>query len=117
MFYNFNAHRQKKPLPVSTSDPAARKIAGKIMAFQRRWANLMNRLCRKIPFRWLKLLVVLTGLVAGGFCLYLIFNNGQQLFFPAEKTVVSSSRLYLDSLENAVRLDSIRHPADYAPVK
>lgn len=117
MFYNFNAHRQKKLQPINTTDPAARKIAGKIMALQRRWANLMTRSCQRIPFRWLKLLVVFTGMVAGGFCLQLIFNNGRQLFFPAKTTVVSSSRLYLDSLENTVRLDSIRHPADYAPVK
>jgi hypothetical protein len=128
MFYNFNAHRQKKQGPVDSTDPVAKKIAGKLMAVQRQWANRMDRACRKIPLRWLKLLFVSAGLMAGGFCLYLIFYNGPRLFSAPEKWLWSQQGLpektntsrfwvYLDSLENAVRRDSISHPADYAPLK
>ena len=128
MFYNFNAHRQKKSNELDTSDPLARKIAGKIMVFQRRWADFMGHFTRKIPLKWLKALIVSSVLIATGFCLYLIFTNGTKPYATQIKQLWQQQRnlekkhtsrvwLYLDSLENAVRLDSILHPSDYRPLK
>jgi|GEM_PF-4035821 len=128
MFYNFNAHRQKKLHGPDGSDALAKKIAAKIMVFQCCWADLMSRFTRKIPLKWFKALLLSAVLVATGFCLYLIFTNAAQPFttqvkwlwqkqhYPDNKNT-SKVWLYLDSLENAVRLDSILHPSVYRPLK
>lgn len=135
MFYRFNAHRATKSQPTDTpADRLPKKIAGKILSFQRGWAALMDRYSRKIPVKWLKTILIVFTLGAGTYCIYLIkdgiitndtlrFKNivlrrlwpfdpyGQKLKLQKQAAI----GIYLDSLERELKQDSLDNPQHYRP--
>ncbi|WP_159477719.1 hypothetical protein [Dyadobacter sp. 3J3] len=135
MFYRFNAHRATKSQPTDTpTDRLPKKIAGKILFFQRGWAALMDRYSRKIPVKWLKTILIVFTLGAGTYCIYLIkgsiitqdtlrFKNIVLLrlwpFDPYEQKLKlqkqSAIGRYLDSLESKIKQDSLENPQQYHP--
>lgn len=135
MFYRFNAHRTKKPEnPGSHSDKLARKIADRITSLQKRWAAFMDGHARKVPVKWLKVLLIVSTLTTGSYCIYLLRNgifsqattrlediNFRQLWpldpFGQKEKLKKQSALgrYLDSLEREVRRDSLQNPQFYQP--
>ena len=133
MFYKFNAHKASQPqTPETSDDKLAKKIAFKVQQFQLRWAGFMDRQTRKVPLKYLKAMLVTGVLGAGSFCAYLItkdaFASPASLYdtitltkiWPSEQSerlqkyqIQSEFFRYVDSLENAIRQDSLANPEFY----
>ena len=58
--------------PFNWTDKAATKIAGVFLKLQSRFARFMNKMIAVIPTNKLKTVVIVFGLLGGGFSLYLI---------------------------------------------
>jgi len=131
MFYKLNAHKASQPqTPESSQDKLAKKIAFKVQQFQLRWAGFLDRQTRKIPLKYLKAILVTGVLGAGSFFTYLIAKDTSpaSLFdtvtltkiWPSEQSerlqkyqIQSEFFRYVDSLENAIKQDSLANPEFY----
>jgi hypothetical protein len=58
--------------PLNWTDKAATKIAGVFFNLQSRFARFMNKMVAAIPAHKMKTIIILFGLLGGGFSLYLI---------------------------------------------
>ena len=124
MFYKFNAHRVRTPAEKS-GYKHARQIYQKMISIQRAWAGLMAKGAGKLSDRWLKGLCFTVICLSCGYSAYLIYEGLLSLnksaatgwteriwpFDPyGPKQQLRGQipfRRYLDSLENAVRQDSL----------
>jgi hypothetical protein len=60
--------------PFNWTDKAAIKIAGVFITLQLKFTRFMNKIVAAIPYHKMKTLVIVFGLLGGGFSLYLITN-------------------------------------------
>lgn len=124
MFYKFNAHRARKPAE-KPDYKLAIQIFRKLITMQRSWASYMGSRAEKLSCAWLKALCVTVITVSSSYCAYLIFEGFISLnktgadarqghirvFDPSgiKEQLRAQTELnnYLDSLENAVLIDSL----------
>ncbi|MCF0055189.1 hypothetical protein [Dyadobacter sp. CY356] len=124
MFYNFNAHRARKPAP-KQDQGLARQIFQKLTALQRRWAGFMQFHSERLSKNWLKALCLTVLASSGTYSAYLIWDGlssgkgpkaplSMDRLWPFDPygskqnlRQVSDFQRYLDSLDHAVTRDSL----------
>jgi hypothetical protein len=71
MFYNFNAHRGRKPRP-RHDQALARKIFRNLIGLQQRWAHYMQTQSSRLSFRWITAISVTVLIVSCAYSILLI---------------------------------------------